>query len=104
MSNSGQSKKQKKHDLIHDTQSARISQKQEGRNIYAIMKQCAWVVHLCPSAWVATKSLWTVVITGRAHCFCDCIYKNGEFSQLDSATGCLVTYIVVYKFDVKFFF
>ena len=32
------------------------------------------------------------------------IYKNGEFSQLDSATGCLVTYIVVYKFDVKFFF
>ena len=71
--------------MIHDTQSAQISQKQDGRNIYAIMKT------MCPAGYhhngfVATHALGhihhvhhvpkcischkaIVVITGRAHCF-----------------------------------
>ena len=78
--------------MIHDTQSAQISQKQDRRNIYAIMKTM-----LCPpgyhhNGFVATHALGhmmygyhhvpkcmschkaIVVITGRAHCFLDCIY------------------------------
>ena len=69
--------------MIHDTQSAQISQKQDERNIYVIMKT------MCPpgyhhNGFVATHALGhimygyvpkckschkaIVVITGRAHC------------------------------------
>ena len=77
--------------MIHDTQSAQISQKQDERNIYEIMKT------MCPpgyhhNGFVATHALGhmmyglhhvpkcmschkaIVVITGRAHCFHDFIY------------------------------
>ena len=79
--------------MIHNTQSAQISQKQDGRDIYAIMKT------ICPpgyhhNGFVVTHALGhdvrahnrkssaqcmschkaIVVITGRAHCFHDCIY------------------------------
>ena len=77
--------------MIHDTQSAQISQKQDERNIYVIMKT------MCPpgyhhNGFVATHALghmihWIhhvpkcmschkaiVVITGRAHCFYDYVY------------------------------
>ena len=66
--------------MIHDTQSAQISQKQDEHNIYAIMKT------MCPpgyhqNGFVATHALGyhvpkcmschkvTVVITRSAHCF-----------------------------------
>ena len=69
--------------MIHDTQCVQISQKQDERNIYAIMKT------MCPpgchhNGFVATHALGLmnrtscaqvhehkaiVVITGRAHCF-----------------------------------
>ena len=48
--------------------------------IYTYMKTmcCPGYLHkpyiMCPSAWVATKPLCIVLITGRAHCFHDCIY------------------------------
>ena len=75
--------------MIHDTQSAQISQKQDERNIYVIMKT------MCPpgyhhNGFVATHAFGhmmyglmvghmsghkaIVVITGRAHCFHDYIY------------------------------
>ena len=87
--------------MIHDTQSAQISQKQDERNIYVIMKT------MCPpgyhhNGFVATHALghmmygynhipYTVItvhhvpkcmschkaivlITGSAHCFHDYIY------------------------------
>ena len=75
--------------MIHDTQSAQISQKQDGRNMYVIMKT------MCPpgyhhNGFVATHALGhitvhhvpkcmschkaIVVISGRAHCFHDYIY------------------------------
>ena len=78
--------------MINDTQSVQISQKQDGRNIYAIMKK------MCPpgyyyNGFVATRALGHMmyitvyhvlkcvnchkaieVITGRAHCFHNCIY------------------------------
>ena len=81
--------------VTHDTQSAQISQKQDERNIYVIMKT------MCPpgyhhNGFVATHALGhmmyiltqtvdhvpkcmschkaIVVITGRAHCFHDYIY------------------------------
>ena len=68
--------------MIHDTQSVQISQKQDGRNIYVIMKT------MCPpgyhhNGFVETHALGhmmygfhkaIVVITGRAHCFHDYIY------------------------------
>ena len=46
--------------MIHDTQSAQISQKQDGRNIYAIMKT------MCPPSYhhngfVATYALGHVM-------------------------------------------
>ena len=46
--------------MIHDTQSAQISQKQGGRNIYVIMCNCT----SCTQVHEAN-----VVITGRVHCF-----------------------------------
>ena len=46
--------------MIHDTQSAQISQKQGGRNIYVIMCNCT----SCTQVHEAI-----VVITGRVHCF-----------------------------------
>ena len=57
-------------------QSAQIWQKQDGHNIYAIMKT------MCPpnyhhNGFVATHALGykaLVAITGRAHCLHDCIY------------------------------
>ena len=79
--------------MIHNTQSAQISQKQDGRDIYAIMKTiCPPGYH--PNGFVVTHALGhdvrahnrkssaqcmschkaIVVITGRAHCFHDCIY------------------------------
>ena len=64
--------------VIDDTQSAQVSQKQDGRNIYAIMKA------MCPpgyhhSDFVATHHALKcmscheaiMVITGRAQCFHD---------------------------------
>ena len=71
--------------MIHDTQSAQISQKQDERKLYAIMKT------MCPpgyhrNGFVATHALRhmmpkcmschkaIVVATGGAHCFHDCIY------------------------------
>ena len=54
--------------MIHDTQSAQISQKQDERNIYAIMKT------MCPPDYHHNGFVVIVVITGRAHCFHDCIY------------------------------
>ena len=68
--------------MIHDTQSAQISQKQDERNIYEIMKtmcppgcyQNGFVatVHHVPKCMSCHKAI--VVITGRAHCFHDFIY------------------------------
>ena len=74
--------------MIHDTQSAQISEKQDGCNIYVIMKT------MCPTSYhhngfMATHALGhiqlmpkcisyhkaIVVITGRAHCFHDYIKK-----------------------------
>ena len=71
--------------MIHDTQRAQISQKQDERNIYVIMKT------MCPpgyhhNGFVATHALGhmmpkcmschkaIVMITGRTHCFHDNIY------------------------------
>ena len=81
--------------MIHDTQSAQISRKQDERNIYEIMKTmcppgyhhngfvgthalghmmygCAQTVHHVPKCMSCHKAI--VVITGRAHCFHDFIY------------------------------
>ena len=78
--------------MIHDIQSAQFSQKQNGCNIYAIMKTMPmWtlgyhtmdlrqVMHL--GTWYTVQYLpkcfsWhkaIEVITGRTHCFHDCIY------------------------------
>ena len=74
--------------MIHDTQSAQISQKQDERNIYVIMKtmcppgyhtMALWqlmhlgtTVHHVPKCMSCHKAI--VVITGRAHCFHDYIY------------------------------
>ena len=69
--------------MIHDTQSAQISQKQDERNIYVITKtMCppgyhhnglvATHAHLVPKCMSCHKAI--VVITGRAHCFHDYIY------------------------------
>ena len=79
--------------MIHDTQSAQISQKQDGRNIYVIMKTMCppgyhhngfgathalghmmygLTVHHEPKCMSCPKAI--VVITGRAHCFHDYIY------------------------------
>ena len=66
--------------MIHNTQSAQISQKQDERNSYAIMKtmyppgyhdnfgyqQCVTVHHV-PQCMSFHKAI--VVISGRAHCF-----------------------------------
>ena len=74
---------------VHDTQSAQISQKQDERNIYVIMKTMCppgyyhngfvathtlglMTVHHVPKCMSCHKSI--VVITGRAHCFHDYIY------------------------------
>ena len=65
--------------MIHYTQSAQISQKQDERNLYAIMKT------MCPpcyyhNGFVATHALGTQVhathelVPRRAHCFHYCIY------------------------------
>ena len=71
--------------VIHNTQSAQISQKQDEWNLYAIMK--SWKKFALPV--ITTVTLWQlmhhvpkcmschkviVVITRRAHCFNDCIY------------------------------
>ena len=75
--------------MIHDTQSAQISQKQDERNIYVIMKKmCSPGYH--HNGFVATHAVGRmmygcapkfmschkaiVVITGLAHCFHDYIY------------------------------
>ena len=74
--------------MIHDTQSAQISQKQDERNIYVIMKTMCppgyhhngfvathalgLTVHHVPKCMSCHKAI--VVITGRAHCFHDYIY------------------------------
>ena len=79
--------------MIHDTQSAQISQKQDERNIYEIMKTMCppgyhhngfvathalghmmygYHVHHVPKCTSCRKAI--VVITGRAHCFHDFIY------------------------------
>ena len=82
--------------MIHDTQSAQISQKQDGHNIYAISKTmcppgyhhngfiathalghmiCAVMygdVHHVPKCMSCHKAV--LVIIGRVHCFHDCIY------------------------------
>ena len=57
----------KRSQVIHDTQSTQISQKQDWRNIYAIMKT------MCPPKCMTCHKA-NVVITGRAHCFHDGIY------------------------------
>ena len=84
--------------MIHDTQSANISQKQDGRNIYAIMKT------MCPpgyhyNGFVGTHALGhmmygctllvpmschkvIVVIAGRANCFHACIYIYIIYTEL----------------------
>ena len=80
--------------MIHDKQSAQISQKQDERNIYEIMKTMCppgyhhngfvathalghmmygvFPVHHVPKCMSCHKSI--VVITGMAHCFHDFIY------------------------------
>ena len=79
--------------MIHYTQNVQISQKQDGRNIYAIMKTiCPPTYHY--NGFVATHALGhmmyscaihrvtkcmsyhkaIVVTTGREHCFYDHIY------------------------------
>ena len=57
--------------MIHDTQSAHISQKQDGRNIY--MKQ-----------------------TGRAHCFHDYIYLSIYLSTYLSIYLSIYLYLSIY--------
>ena len=59
---------------MDDTQSAQISQKQDGRNIHAVMKTMCppgyhITVHHVPKCMSCHKAI--VVITGRAHCFHD---------------------------------
>ena len=76
-------------EVIHDIQSAQISQKQDGCNIYAIMKtmcppsyhrNCLVTTHALGHTWAyhVPKCMSClqaiVVIIGRAHCFHDCIY------------------------------
>ena len=56
--------------MIPDTQSAQISQKQDWRNMYVIMKT------MCPPGYHHSHCGAIVVITGRAHCFHDYIYLS----------------------------
>ena len=67
--------------MIHDTQSAQILQKQNERNIYAIMKGISPPCYLLSPQWLcgnsctsAHRMMYIMVITGRTHCFHDCIY------------------------------
>ena len=86
--------------MIHDTQSAQISQKQDGRKIYVIMKTMSppgyhhngFIATHAPGHMMYSYTLLVpvkqrvlnklsmschkviVVITGRAHCFHDYIY------------------------------
>ena len=62
--------------MIHDTQSAQISQKQDGRNIYVyiyiyVIMMYGWP-HDMSKCMSCHKAI--VVITGMAHCFHDYIY------------------------------
>ena len=65
--------------MIHHTQSAQISQKQDERNLYAIMKTMC-LPYYYHNDFVATHALGTQVhathelVPWRAHCFHDCIY------------------------------
>ena len=60
--------------MIHDTQSAQITQKQDERNIYVyvILKTMCPPGYHVPKCMSCHKAI--VVITGRAHCFHDYIY------------------------------
>ena len=68
--------------MIHDTHSAQISQSQDERNINAIMKtMCSpgyhhnvFVATHVPKCMSCNNAI--VVITGRAHCFHECIYTD----------------------------
>ena len=86
--------------MIHNTQSAKISQNQDGRNIYAIMKimclhgyhhngfvathalrhmiysLCVIYVHHVPKCMSCDKCF--AVITGRAYCYIYMIYKTNQ--------------------------
>ena len=73
--------------MIHDTQSAPISQKQDEYDIYFIMKTMClpgyhhngFVATHVPKCMSCHKAI--VVITGRAHCFHDniYIYENNDY-------------------------
>ena len=68
--------------VIHDTQGAQISQKQDEWNLYGIMKTMYtlgyghnnFVVTHASCAQVHELPQSHLVITGRAHCIHDCIY------------------------------
>ena len=53
--------------MTHNTQSAQITQKQDGRNIYVFMKA------MCPPGYHHNGFVTTHAL-GRAHCFHDYIY------------------------------
>ena len=60
--------------MIHDTQSAQISQNQDERNIYAIMKTMCLPGYHQMTQMSCHKVI--VVITGWAHCFHDCTHTH----------------------------
>ena len=83
--------------MIHDTQSAQISQKQDERNIYVCNHENNVPSRLSPQWLCGNSCTWAhdvrlpkcmschkaiVVITGRAHCFHDCIYIYILFALL----------------------
>ena len=76
--------------MIYDTNSAQISQKQDKRNLYAIMK----TVHHVPKCMSCHKAI--VVITGRAHCFHDNIYITLILLLWDLSTLCVVDHLYIY--------
>ena len=102
--------------MIHDTQSAQFSQKQDERNIYVIMKTMCppgyhhkgfvATVHHVPKFMSCHKAI--VVITGRAHCFhdyiCICIMYIYIFFTYSFTSFTFFTFIFFYAYICIFLY